>query len=223
MAEQPLVSVRGEASAEVEPEIAVVSITVAAQDTSRQEAVVRLGERSAHLATTLDEFADAVEKTETSGVSIRPEFKDGKPRERVAGYVAAMVTRVTVHDLSRLGDLVARVGILEMTEIAGLSWQLRRDSPLYRATRVDAVRDAVRRAAEYAAALDAHLTGLVEVADTGLGMARGELRPFAGTASPARSSTFAGGPDAVLDLTPASQTVRAQVEARFTMSEPTLG
>ena len=65
---EPVVAVRGEINREVPPEIATVSVTVAARDRDRQAALARLAERSAALGTLLDGYAEAIERRETSGV-----------------------------------------------------------------------------------------------------------------------------------------------------------
>jgi len=98
-------------------------------------------------------------------------------------------------------------------EVSGPVWRLRPDSAATEQARLSAVRDAVTRARQYAAAFGAHLTALVEVSDTGLG--GGGLRVAGAMASMAR---FEGEPH--LDLVPARQEVHGSVEVRFTMSEP---
>jgi hypothetical protein len=76
------------------------------------------------------------------------------------------------------------------------------------------VRDAVRRARQYAAAFGAELTALVEVSDVGLSGGGFRVAAAADSMAP-----FLGG-DIHLDLTPARQQVHGAVAVRFTMSEP---
>ncbi len=78
--------------------------------------------------------------------------------------------------------------------------------------RLDAVRDAVRRARLYAGAFGARLTELLEVSDVG----PGGLRVAASAVSMARFES--GEPH--LDLAPPRQEVQGAVEVRFAMSEP---
>ena len=56
----------------------------------------------------------------------------------------------------------------DMVSVAGPEWQLRPDSPVYRAARLAAAKDATQRAGEYAEAFGGRVTGLVEAADTGM-------------------------------------------------------
>ena len=227
--DEPVVSVRGEAILEVEPETALVNVAVGARDKSRDETLRRLDERSTAVLRLVESFGDAVDKVETANVRIGPEFKDGKPNERITGYTAVIRHGVTVTDFARLGDLVARLAELEMVDVNGPWWALRRDSPTYREARKQAVREAVTRGRDYAEALGTTLTGVVELADSGLlseavdhGGASFPGQPVAPSAI--RMSAGAPAPQPVtLDLEPVRQTVRATVEARFRMSSPAEG
>jgi uncharacterized protein YggE len=97
--------------------------------------------------------------------------------------------------------------------VSGPNWRLRPDSPALERARLDAVRDAVRRARQYAAAFGSQLTDLIEVSDAGQG---GGLRLAAATASMARFEES----ELHLDLTPPRQEVHGAVEVRFAMSPP---
>ena len=222
--DEPLVSVRGEAVLEVEPETAQLDVVVGARDKHREDTLRRLDERQRAALGLVESFGEAVERVETNAVRIGPEFKDGRPAERVLGYSAVVRNAVTVTDFTRLGDLVARLAELEMVDVAGPWWRLRRDSPVYRDARTAAARDAVRRAREYAEALGSRLTGVVQLADTGLlseaardDWAAGAVAPMA---APMRTMSASAPVPVTLDLEPARQVVRATVEARFRMAAP---
>jgi uncharacterized protein YggE len=167
---------------------------------------------------------DAVEKVESGPASAHPELKPKGDRERVAGYAGQASARVTVRDLTVLGELVARLAALELVTVAGPWWSLRPDSPVYREARVAAARDATRRAEEYAAAFGGRLGELIEAADAGLLTSHGGRQagaPASRAFAAAMRST--GGPvDEVpsLDLEPVRQPVTAQVDARFAMLPP---
>jgi hypothetical protein len=223
-----IVSVRGEAVLEVEPETATLDVAVGSRDKDRDRTLRRLDERSAAVLALVESFGDAVERVETASVRIGPEFKDGRPNERIAGYNAVVRHTVIVVDFSRLGDLVARLGEQEMMDVRGPWWRLRKQSPVYRDARAVAARDAVTRAREYAEALGSRLVSLVELADSGL-LAEAVERdsgPFpiapAAMAAPgiARARAAAPPPPVTIDVEPARQVVRATVEARFRMAPP---
>jgi uncharacterized protein len=221
MDSKPVISVRGEARLEVEPEIALVSVTAMAQDKDRRRALELLARRTRAVSELIRGYGDAVEKLESGPVSVHPEFKDGKARERVTGYVARAGFTVTVGDFAVLAELVPRLGEQDMVAVTGPAWRLRPDSHAHRQVRLAAAADAIQRASEYAEAFGGRVTGLVEAADTGL-LAVGEAGPASfHAAAMAGGMAESGVPE--FDFEPASQTVHAQVEARFTMTAPTFG
>jgi hypothetical protein len=211
MAEQPAVLVRGEAVHEVAPELARLSVTVAARGKDRQTVLASLTERAADLRTVLDGYGDTIERRETGGITVRPEWKRGG--EKVSAYTAAVTTNLAVADFTALGDLVLALADREQTSVAGPWWELRPDSPANAAARRAAVADALVRAREYASAVGARLDRLVEIADEG------------GSGPSMRMAAYKSGgyeeSQPELDIDPQLQTVHAAVRLRFLITEPT--
>jgi uncharacterized protein YggE len=221
MSAEPLISVRGEAVLEVDPEIAVVRIGVMASDKDRGRALDLLAARNAEVLAVVKAYGEAVEKLASEPAWVAPVLKDNRPRERVAGYHARGGLEVTVRDFGILGDLVIRTAGTEQVTVTGPWWQLRPDSPVRREARRAAAADALRRARDYADAFGGRVTGLVEMADQELlAESSGMRHPF--RAAAARSADLQADAAPQLDLEPAKQVVRGQVEARFTMTQPDL-
>ncbi len=214
----PVISVRGEASLEVEPEIAVVWVTVMARDADRHRAVELLARRTGAVSSTIKGFGEAIDKLESQQVIVQPVFKDNRAKEKISGYNARGGFAVTVKDFSVLGDLVTGLADADLVTVTGPDWRLRPDSPVYRAARLAAAQDATRRAAEYAEAFGGRVNGLVEAADTGMLTPQPRRAVFAGARAMGASAAAEQAP--TFDFEPASQTVTAQVEARFTMTSP---
>jgi uncharacterized protein YggE len=218
MPAEPVISVQGHATLEVEPEIAVVWVVVMARDADRRKAVDLLAGRTGRVGDMIKGYGRAIEKLESQPVNVQPVFKDGRIREKVSGYLARAGFTVTVRDFAVLGDLVAGLADTDMVTVTGPDWQLRPDSPVYRAARLAAAKDATRRAGEYAEAFGGRISGLVEAADSGLMGDNGRATFMAA----ARAAPAAAMADATpeFDFDPAMQTVSAQVEARYTMTAP---
>jgi uncharacterized protein len=217
---EPVISVRGEANLEVEPEIAIVWVLVQARDADRHRAVELLARRSGAVSSTIKGFGEAVEKLESQPVNVQPVFKDGKVRERISGYLAQAGFTATVKDFAVLGEFVTGLADGEMVSVTGPDWQLRPGSPVYRAARLAAAQDATRRAGEYAEAFGGRITGLVEAADSGLLAPQPRHMGFTARAASAAGGGYEG---PSFDFEPAKQTVTAQIEARYTMTEPHFG
>jgi hypothetical protein len=219
---QPVISVRGEASLKVEPDIAIVSVTVQARDRDREKVLRRLADRNQQVTGLIEGYGEAVEKLESGPTSVRPELKDKRAGERVAGYLATATTTVTIRDFTVLGELIVSLADGELVTVDGPWWALRPGSPVYREARLAAAHDATARAREYAEAFGGSLGDLLEAADAGL--LTGDARPqvFQGRAM-SRKFARAESAQPELDLEPARQTVSAQVEARFAMTRPAPG
>ncbi|HEX4064034.1 MAG TPA: SIMPL domain-containing protein [Streptosporangiaceae bacterium] len=213
----PTVIVRGEATVETSPEIVEFAVSVRARARDRREALANLSRRNDEFLALVRTFGEAIEKTETSGVSVYPELRRGRD-EKVRWYRGAVRVRLTVADFSVAGELAGRVSDQEMCELEGPWWGLRPGSPVYREARLKAARAAVTRAAEYAEAVGGTLTGLIELADTGMS-GRGHVAAFSARARRSPSDEPEDGP-AVIDLEPETQVVEAAVEARFSMTQP---
>lgn len=222
MSDAPLISVRGEAVLEVEPEIARLSVHVQSQEPDRRRALDRLTERNRAALDLIGSYGEAVEKVETGGLVITPLVKYRRREGDIRAYQGTVLIRVTVADFTVLGELVTRLGDLERTRVDGPDWDLRRDSDVFRRAAEQAAQEAVARARRYAEALGARLTGLVELSDEGLGRDESMASPvaLAGAFGPAPGD--AGEPEPIA-LEPEAQTVRAAVEARFTATAPDLG
>ena len=207
-----MIVVRGEATREVPPELAIFSVTVSARDKDRPTALTRLTERAAELRTHLDDFPEAIERRETSGVQVHPELKRGG--ERISAYTGSVTTTVTVTDFTVLGELLLRLADRDQTSLSGPWWQLRPGSRAGADVRRAAITDALGRAREYAEAVGAQVDRLVEIADENAG---GGGQPMM------RMAAFGGAPEAdlALDVDPQVQTVHASVLVRVTITEPT--
>lgn len=218
----PVVSVRGDATLEVPPEIVRLRVSVTAEAGDRGAALQNLSRRNDGMLALVKSYGDAIERVETFGLSVYPvlHHRDSKRRdEKVRFYHGTVRTMVTVADFAALGEMAARLGDMEMTDVEGPWWALRRGSPVYRQARAEAARAAVTRASEYAEAVGGAVTSLLELADTGL--SSGVTSRRIGMRAMAAGAPAGAAPQPPpLDLEPAVQTVRAEVEARFTMTQP---
>jgi len=123
MPAEPVISVRGEANLEVEPEIAIVWVMVMARDADRHKAVDLLAGRTGQIGDMIKGYGEAIEKLESQPVNVQPVFSGGKVREKVSGYVARGGFTVTVRDFAVLGDV--RGGVRRADQRAGRGRRLR--------------------------------------------------------------------------------------------------
>ncbi|MBS2964370.1 SIMPL domain-containing protein [Actinocrinis puniceicyclus] len=216
-----VISVRGEATMLVDPEVADLTVSVTAHARDRREAFERLVKRNDEVLDLVRSYGDSVDRVESTGLSVAPEMRRGKD-EKIRSYAGTVRVRVTVADLAILGELIARLTEVEASALEGPFWRLRRSSPIYRETRARAVAEAVARARDYAEALGSRITGLIELADTGLSSRSVTQAPRPGgpVVYSARAVGAAQPEPAALDLEPQQQTVYASVEASFQAAQP---
>ncbi|WP_327024177.1 SIMPL domain-containing protein [Micromonospora sp. NBC_01739] len=213
MVDGPVVTVRGEAYREVDPEIARFAVTALARDRDREVVLTRLAERAAAIRVLLDAAESSIDRRETGDLRVRPETR--RSGERVVAWHGSVVTTVTVTDFTALGELMLRLADQDQVEVAGPWWSLRPDSPTYRQARHDAITDALQRAREYAEALGAQVTDLIELADEG-----GSVQPQMMRMSFDTGESAGGTPQ--LDFDPQPQGVHAAVRAQFHITRPVL-
>jgi uncharacterized protein YggE len=214
------VAVRGESLRQVEPELAEFTVVIVARDRDRQATLGRLRERGDALRQFLDRYAEAIERRETGGLHVHPE--NAKRGERITAYSGSMSTTVTVQDFAALGEMMLAVADQDQTHVYGPSWSLRPDSSVFREARRAAIDEAIGRAREYAEALGAQVAELVELSDPGLSSGAESASTFQayGAQQAMRSAGKTGASD--LQLDPQRQRVYAAVEARFTITSPTV-
>jgi hypothetical protein len=70
MSDQPVISVRGEALLEVEPEIATVNVSIQARDRDRRTVLERLADRNQQVIDLIKSYGEAVEKLESRPASV---------------------------------------------------------------------------------------------------------------------------------------------------------
>ena len=225
-----LVSVRGDARQVVPPDCAVLAGQVTVIQSSKQEAVRAaagfLGALTSELAA-LGGAPLTVESTRSAltwsahSATTHPESEHNPEtgRHEPTGRVVASVdVTVSVRDFGLLDTLGTVIARHENFHIGSVIWDVDDDNPAWPSVRALAVRAAVRKGRDYAAALGGSLAGVEHIADTGLLAGAGEglrAQRWAATA------TFAGAGGAgdgfgSPSLDPVPQELVAVVEARFT-------
>jgi uncharacterized protein len=213
----PLITVRGEASVETDPELAQLTVVVHALGEDRGQILRRIAACDHARSELVDGYGKAIERHEPSMLAVHPwgrEFCDGR-------YVGTSTWTITVVDFTVLGELVTRLTEGDAAELCGPRWMLRPAGEVQRGVRQAAVHDAVCRAREYATALGCELTGLVELTDSGLTTTPASRNTgFDGDVLGEEETLQAGAALPVTCTLPERQLVRARVLARFTSTAP---
>ncbi len=204
---RPVVSVIGEATLRVEPDEAMVLVTLSALAETPGPALEDVARRSGSLVAALDELSIPSSDRSTSGVSVREEFDHARAGRRSLGHRASSTTAIRLTDLELIGRLVTRVTTELDATVDGPRWQIAPDNPV----RLEAARQAAahgrRKAQAYAEGVGAELGELVGLAEPGtLPIAR---RTSSGWAAAAAHD---------MPIEPGEQEVTARIEVTYTLT-----
>ncbi|PSK95977.1 hypothetical protein CLV63_113140 [Murinocardiopsis flavida] len=219
----PVVRVRGVARMEVEPEIARFHVTVNSVGKDRRRTLERLTEHTAKIRERILGMGDAIEELTTGTFAVYPR-RDRRKVERERAFDGSTRLHGTARDFTALGELLPWLAEQDMVLVSGPWRALRNGSPVHRQVRQQAVGAALERARDYAQALGADISGLVELADTGMSSAESRPRQQALSygAAPAAPSGARSAPEELsIDLDPGTIEISAQLEATFEITAPT--
>lgn len=220
-AARPVVTVRGEASVEVESDLVDLHLSVQARGADRTEVLHQLELRAGELSRLVDRFESAIERRSTDGFSVHPEFS-GSRGQKLTGYSGSLSMQLTMNDFAVLSDLVIGVNAIELCTVGSPYWHLRRDHPAYREARLAAISDGMRRARDYAAAFGAGIDALLAISDDGMDTEAVMPRFKGGREYGVRTMSGGAPEDMSFDFEPSRQRVEGAVALRLAMTEPTL-
>lgn len=228
-----VISVRGDAELEVPPDLAMVFGRVLVIETSKAAALEQAASR---LDGVLNALSNLGGVPLTAGDERRPlawlahsartyprlRWNKERTRQVRTGKIVAEVDLVIkLRDFTLSDSAAAALAGHESYHSGHVAWSVDHDNPGWQRVRSDAIAAAIRKARDYAAALDGELRSLDHLADVGLlGAAHGHFagEPSAAVALSSRGGDARGAPS----LDPAPQVLTAAVEAQFTASVPEL-
>jgi uncharacterized protein YggE len=165
-----LVHVSASGSIIMIPDIAHFSAGVTTDGDTPREALSRNKGKMAKLIDGLKAAGIAANDIQTSAFNLRSLYTPGKDGRAsiVSGYTVSNQVRVTVRDLSRLGDILDQAITLGATETHGIAFAVSTAEALKDDARKLAVENCRRRAELYAAAVGGQLGPVLRVSEGGL-------------------------------------------------------
>ena len=133
--------------------------------------------------------------------------------QRTGQVTATVALQVTVRDLDRLDDLSGVLAAAPGLNVHGVTWQVDWDNPAWPQVRAAAIRAAIGKARDYAAALGATVHHVEHIADAGL--LGGDTASHHMVRSMAFSASGGGDQSGTPALIPVPQELTATIEARF--------
>jgi len=167
---QNTINVSGEGEVFAIPDTAEFSFTVTEEAESVADAQQSVTERVNNITDYLKDNDIAETDLQTTGYDVSPqyEFQDqGIPRppsgERtLVGYEVSQTTRVTVRDMSQVGELLSGIGQRRVSSVSSVSFTVEDKDAVQQEARSKAIADAKEKARELADQLGVRIGDVVE-------------------------------------------------------------
>lgn len=238
MSDTTIISVRGTARLDVEPDAAHVSTTIISMGQSARESSAAAAIRTDNVCASIGKLGGQAAHAEDvrlplsySRISISTREErvwDEKQRANVSTgkFITSVGLQLTVRTFDTLEKVTAAL-VSSGAQVNGVGWRADHDNPGWREVRRAAVQVAIAQARDYAEALGGRLDTLEHLADAGLlGSDHGrdhDMQASFGAAPLAMGRRGASDSETeVPNLTPVPQRLTATVEARFRVSGITL-
>ena len=163
-----LVTVTGDSRISVEPDTAMVTISVVTQNPSAIEAQQINATRTAAVIAAVKSSAGPGAEIKTSGYSLTPQrvYKQNEP-PTITGYEARNSVLVTLGDLNRVGPIIDAASKAGANNIDGVGFTLRRDGAARGRALAESTRAAIAKATILAQTLGGRLGRIVSISEAG--------------------------------------------------------
>jgi uncharacterized protein YggE len=164
-----LVTVSGEATIAVAPDMAELRSGVTTQGKTAREASAANARAMTSVLAALKEAGIAGEDIQTTRLSIQPVQDRNRPgAERITGFQASNQITIRMRDVTRVGDILDRLVTAGANEFGGLDFFVSAPSKLLDSVRPQAILDARRKADIYARAAGLELGRAVSIIEEGV-------------------------------------------------------
>lgn len=163
-----MISVSGEASEQIAPDQAILSITLQHKDKSLDKAKSDNDKQADKLVAIAKEFKIAKEKIALSGLNISPEYVyPANGKRQFDGYQVSRSLRITIDELSIHERLLSAIVDSGVDQVGGIQFTLARPEERGNALRVKAFEDARAKADALAKAAGAKLGKALQISTSG--------------------------------------------------------
>jgi uncharacterized protein YggE len=214
----PTVQTTGTASVEVQPDIATIRLGVVTERPKAADAARENAQTVQAVVADIKAQGVAAKDIKTQAVALAPvydEIKDGEGRSTrrvLRGYLARNDLNIRIRQLGKIGDLVGTWIDKGANRLESIDFDIEAKEVQYDALRVEAVRDALRKAQSYASGLGVRLGRIVSIAPP----SQGPVTPHAPVAFNRAAASDAA---FVVPVEPGVQTLRTEVEVVWEIAQ----
>jgi len=199
-----LVTVTGEATVAVAPDIAMIRIGVSSQDKTAREASDANAKQMTAVLAAIKSNNIAERDIQTSRLSLQPQYDPNKSgTARLTGFQATNQVTVRIRDIGNLAAVLDSAISAGANEMSGIEFIVSEQSKLLDRARDDAIADAHRKAELYAKAAGSRLGHVVAISEEGT------------TPPPRPMQALRAG---AVPISPGEQTLRAAVTVSYELA-----
>ncbi|NVK13795.1 MAG: SIMPL domain-containing protein [Rhodobacteraceae bacterium] len=171
------ITVNGESTLQVPPELATITLGVTEEAEEAAAAMAAVSQSMGAVITRLKEGGIAAEDMQTQQISMRPVWSqdrsyDSGGRREITGFEASNTLMVRVRDLDGLGPVLDKVLAAGANRFQGLSFAVSDPAAVIDQIRGEAVKDAIRKAQQLADAAGMELGPVRSITEHGGGGGR---------------------------------------------------
>ena len=162
------ISVNGEATISVPPDLAQIDSGVTTEAKTAREASEANNKAMGGVLLALKNAGLAEKDVQTSRLSLSPQTAPGRNANapfQIAGYRASNRVTVTIRDITKVADTIDILVGSGANEISGISFMVSKASKLLDDARSEAIADAKRKAEIYAKAADVTLGAPISISE----------------------------------------------------------
>lgn len=205
----PSIRTTGEATITARPDSAQIDVGVVTQADTSQSAVAQNAQKLDATLARLRQLLGAAADIKTVSYSVTPNYRypkeGGEPT--IAGYTANNIVRVTLDDLTKVGNVIDAATQAGSDRIQNLRFMLKDEAPVQAQALREAANKARAKSQALAAALGLTVVRVLSVAESG------------GPAVPFREVAFARVQDASTPIEAGTIEVSVSVELRVEVSQ----
>jgi len=204
-AAEHLVTVTGEATVSVAPDISIIRIGVTSQGKTAREASDANAKQMTSVLAAIKDAGIADKDVQTSQLSLQPQYDPNKPgAAHLLGFQVTNRVTVKIHDIGKLPSILDRAIAAGANEMSGIEFFVSEQSKLLDQVRDEAIADARRKAEIYAKAAGARVGRVVAISEAGA------------PAPPIAMQALRAG---AVPVAPGEQTLRAQVTVSYELAQ----
>jgi uncharacterized protein YggE len=163
----PVVVTRGEATINVAPDRAFVTIAAESRSRNSAEAQRQNADAMTLVLSRLQQAGVPKDAIRTLAYDLQPEFDYANGRQTLRGYVARNAVEVRLDDLARIGNVLDAAGGGGATTIGGVRFDLKNRAAVERDALKEAVADARARADAAAAGAGRTIDRVIRIQEDG--------------------------------------------------------